>query len=351
MLNSETNLTSFEAVYYASPSPTSLKSLTLLALVFDKIYFPGVYIPTDGIDEDALVKQIQRSKSLGRHDLNTVNMINCMVSALNYKYLKEFCIFTGQFGGCGLLEDGTREVSNILEEMIYGPPPPNFTPTFPMGFSMGLAGDETASINGPSWITYPTNALIFSTRNQIPLINDNPALPIPSLGNADVKSNAKLLATILALESVKLALPNLKSLTPEQIVEFRHEFKEYIKPFRLSMLRLSSDLNGALHSGMELEDVQNEAKFLVETKVYPDLEELKEYLSTPSKPWYSRLFDNTKNIPELVVNLFTMPTSLVIAQLLSKISSTAVDIACEKLDRKYQTKQSGYAYLLKIGSM
>jgi len=42
---------SFDVVYYPHQVP-SFETLTLLSLVFDKIFFPGVYIPVEGIDED-----------------------------------------------------------------------------------------------------------------------------------------------------------------------------------------------------------------------------------------------------------------------------------------------------------
>jgi hypothetical protein len=44
------------------------------------------------------------------------------------------------------------------------------------------------------------------------------------------KDNAKLLAAILAIESVKVALPRLKPLTPRELREFRAETAEHVKP-------------------------------------------------------------------------------------------------------------------------
>jgi len=39
-----------EAVYYPHVIPSGVESLTLMGLVFDRIHFPGVYIPKDGYD-------------------------------------------------------------------------------------------------------------------------------------------------------------------------------------------------------------------------------------------------------------------------------------------------------------
>lgn len=69
-----------------------------------------------------------------------------MVFALHYKFLREFCVFTGKFGQCGTLEEGANEITMLLEKIIFGPPPPNFTPTPPMGFAKGLPGDKEAGL-------------------------------------------------------------------------------------------------------------------------------------------------------------------------------------------------------------
>lgn len=39
----------FEVVYYSAPVPNSLAALTMLSFVFDRIHFPGVYVPPVGM--------------------------------------------------------------------------------------------------------------------------------------------------------------------------------------------------------------------------------------------------------------------------------------------------------------
>lgn len=338
----------FDAVYYSQPVPFSFYTLTVLALVFDKIYFPGVYIPHSGVDEIETIKEINRVKSLGRIDIETAQLINCMVFSLYNKYLKDFCVFTGEFGYMGVLEEGAEELTMLLEELIFGPPPPNFHPTPSMGFAKDLPGDKEASVNGPSWISYPANALIYATKHGLPLINDNPNLPVPALGGVSPKNNAKILSTILALESVKLALPQLKELKPQEIMEFRYDTREYVKPFRLAMLRLSKELNAAINSEMEISEIEKEARFLVETTVYPELEELEKFITDPAKPWYKRVIDLAKTAPELVSNFFTMPKHLAIAKLLEKCVLTLTGLVEDELDKQSSSKARGFYYLLRI---
>ncbi len=88
----------FEAAYYSHPVPTSLESLTLLALVFDKLHFPGVYIPESGIDEVETRKEIDRIKKLGIREIDDIVLISSMEWVLQAKHLRDFLVFTGKYG-------------------------------------------------------------------------------------------------------------------------------------------------------------------------------------------------------------------------------------------------------------
>src|SRR5580698_8362287 len=72
-------LESFDAVYYSQQVPISAESLTILGLVFDRLIFPGVYLPTSSFDEEALKREIKRITSLGIPlSIEDVQMLNCM---------------------------------------------------------------------------------------------------------------------------------------------------------------------------------------------------------------------------------------------------------------------------------
>lgn len=69
---------SLEVVYYAGPIPSGPAALTLMGLVFDKIHFPNVYLPTEGYDIDEVKKEAQRIADLGRRDYNTAVLVSAM---------------------------------------------------------------------------------------------------------------------------------------------------------------------------------------------------------------------------------------------------------------------------------
>jgi hypothetical protein len=338
----------FEAVFYSEPVPSSLKTLTLMGLIFDRVHFPGVYIPTDGIDEDAVTREIERLTNLPtRHDrIGSAQMINCMVYALGARHLQKFCVFTGRPGYPGLLEPGAEDLLKEFEQLIYGPPPPGFSPTYRLGFAKGLPGDDEAAVNGPSWLSYPPNALLYAARTGMVLINDNAALPF--LSGGDVRSNARVLSTAMALESVRLVLPNVRALQFEELAEFREQTRSIVVPFRIAMLKLSRKLNDAIVSDATLDDVQKEAAFLAQTTVLPSLEELRAELMVPTRPWYRRIVDFAKDVPELVGNYATVPAPLATARVLAAIGGILADVRNDQLERQGIVKRGPYHYLLKV---
>lgn len=336
------------AVFYSEPVPPSLRTLTLLALVFDRVYFPGVYIPSSGLDENATKAEIQRISSLGTKDQYDAQLLNCMVYALNARHLADSCDFTGEYGGAGKLEDATEQLTKEFEELYFGPPREDFVPVYRMGFAKSLPGDERAAINGPSWLSYPPNALLFASSRGLVLVNDDPSLPVPGIGGTSLKSDAQVLATIMAFESIRLVLPNLNALSFEEIAEFREQTKEIVKPFRLAMLSMSKELNSAILSDASLSDVHREAKFLAETTVLPKVEELRRIIEEPARPWYRRVVDVTKRLPELVGNFATMPNTLATAKVLAALAEIFADLRDEQLEKQGLVKCGAYHYLLKI---
>jgi hypothetical protein len=339
-----------DAVYYSGPSPMSLRALTLLGLVFDRLIFPAVYVPDGDVDLDATAKELERIYALPKRTIDNIHMVNLMVLALNAEHLKDFCVFTGecQWGRAGVMEPGAKELAFELERAIYGPPSKNFMPMVSEGFAKGLPGGEKAAINGPSWITYPANALLYASKNGYVLVNDNPSIPILNVGGADLKANAKQLATIMALESVKFVLPNIRPMSIPELAAFRAETKDLVQPFRRAMLRLSKDLNAAILSDASLSDVKKEARFIVETTVAPELEQLKADLARPSQPWYRRIVDLTTAMPEIVGGFATLPTELAVAKALAKATKILADIRDSQLEHEGIGKRGGFHYLLRI---
>jgi hypothetical protein len=188
---------------------------------------------------------------------------------------------------------------------------------------------------------------VYASKRQLVLINDDPSLPILGVPT-DARSSANLLSTALALEAVALTLPPLPDLTFEQIAELRALTRDDIKSFRRAMLRLSKELNVALLSDSPLQDVHRHARFLIETTVLPELEEIKELLARPGQPWHRRAMNVAKTVPELVGNFATLPIPMAIAKLLASIGSILADVRDEQLTASGVAKRGGIHFLLRL---
>jgi hypothetical protein len=171
---------------------------------------------------------------------------------------------------------------------------------------------------------------------------------MPGIGGADLKANAKQLATMMALESINFVLPNIRPLSLPELAAFRAETKNLVQPFRQAMLRLSKDLNAAILSDASLSDVKKEARFIAETTVAPELEQLKADLARPSRPWYRRVVDLATATPEIIGAFATMPTGLAIAKALAKATKILADIRDSRLEHEGIGKRGGFHYLLRI---
>ena len=256
-------------------------------------------------------------------------------------------MFSGEpsqiFGGVNDQELG--QLVKALNEEIFGPPKQGFIPVFESGSHKGLPGGD-ATLDYPGMLHYPANAIVYSARMGIPLVNDNPSLPVPGLGGVEAKHNAKLLASILALECVSFALPNVRPLSPEELVAARDELKPYLQPFRSAVMKLTKDLNLAISHDADSEEITKAAQFLVQTDIAPALAELSDEISKPTRGWVNRGFDIVKQIPELASAYATMPPSLATAKALAAVGGLFVDLR-EKGARR-DAARSGMYYLLRM---
>lgn len=337
---------SLEVVYYPGPIPSGPATLTLMGLLFDKIHFPNVYLPSEGYDIDEVKKEAERIAGLGIRDYNTAVLVGALRFLPLAGELKEFCYFSGRDGQVfGNVDKGANELVKALDEKIFGPPQPNSHPIYETGHHKALPGGEQY-IDYPGSLYYPANAIVYASTKGIPLVNDNPGLPVPALGGTAAKDNVKLLTTILALECANLVLPKIRVLQPQEILEMRDDLSKYLRPFRLSLLRLTGELNRAISNTSTNDEILSAARFLVETEVQPSLIELKAAIEAPSKRWYNRAFDVAKQVPELATSFATLPTNVAIAKVLAALGAILVDMQSEEAEKR--ASRSGMYYLLKL---
>jgi hypothetical protein len=335
-----------EAVYLSAPIPRNLAVLTAMGAIFDKVYFPGVYLPKEGFDVGELDKEITRLKALPQ-DYDRQLLLGILGLTKHAKTLAGFCEFTADPDDVfGTKSEPPQQLVRAIYDAIHGPPREGFTPMFDSGHSKGLpGGDET--VNYPGNHHYLARAIIHSGKTGIPLLNDIPGLKLPGMLDAAPQDDAKLLAGILAVECTRIALPPTPLLRPEDIVEFREANAHLLRGFRRSMLRYAADLNSKIKD-ITLEEFEAKTKFFIETQIIPSMDELNATMNDPARPWHKRAIDALKIIPQ-VGGAFLAGGGA--AALTKAITATAAQFFVEvaaKGDKKEALKRSGLTYLLRL---
>ena len=267
--------------------------------------------------------------------------------AKHARTLEGFCVFTNTREDPFEASDaipGTM-VADIANA-IHGAPPKGFVPTFSTNYHKGLPG-------GNEHVTYPGNyhylagAILESSRRGVPLLNDEPSLPIPGLEQSTPHDKAKVLSAILAIECTKLVLPPTPVLRPEDIMEFREANAGLLRGFRKSMFRYAADLNGKI-SGLSIEDFEHKTRFFIETEIVPAMDDLRNTLNDPARPWHKRAVEAVKVIPSIAGAYFTGGTSAVLIKVLTAYAAQFfVEIAAHG-DKQEALKRSGLYYLLQL---
>jgi hypothetical protein len=338
-----------EAVYYSAPIPRSQAVLTVLGAVFDKVYFPGVYIPKGGFDEAALDKEIQRLQSLPgvAQDYDTRLLIGVLRLAKYARALDGFCEFTGDrenpFKASGELP--TQLITSVVNA-IHGPPKEAFIPVIRTNNHKALEGGDE-HVTYPGDYHYLAGALLESSARGIPLLNDVHGLSIPGFEATNPENKAKLLSAILAVECTKMVLPPTPVMTVPDIVEFRSENAKLLRRFRHSVLKYAAELNSHI-AGLSVKDFEAKTRFFVESRIVPDMDELRMAMNDPGQPWYKRAVAAAKVLPSIAGAYFAGNPSAALIKALSACASPILTEVVARGEKKEALKRSGLYYLLRL---
>jgi hypothetical protein len=335
-----------EGIYYSAVVPRDPAILTLMGLVFDKVYFPNAYLPVDGFDAKELDKEIARLEQLPR-DFDTTQLIGILKFLKHVPTLQGFCEFqsdsSGMFGDARFSEEAILQIY----DSIYGPRPKGWMPMISSTHVKGLPGsDESVVCRGD--LHNLANAIYESARTGLPLINDVPGLPVFS-DVASPVSDSQALAGLLSVLCMKLLLPETPVLVPTDLMEFRDNSKRELRAFRRSMLAYAGELNEALNRHADEREIEKQARFFVETKIAPHLDELREIMSKRNLGWIGRsLF---KLVPTVAAGYLTGGNITAIATLLTGSATEFVTAYSSSRGAAKEAKKSGLYYLLRAESI
>jgi hypothetical protein len=336
----------FDVVYYPQLAIGNPQTLTILALICDHIWLPGVHLPSDVVPVSAIE---ERLRGMGAYERDPAKKRMWKVLhdfAEPRRILKEVFILTGEFGYAGNTEPEAQELAQAIERAYFGPPPPGFVPSIESGFAIGLE-DHGDSIAGPGIFSYPANAVIVALKRGLPLVTDNPYMPVPP-APAGSMHDAHALAFALAVEAVTLALPPIRAVHPERILEARHGLRNELVPFRARMFELAADLREAIMSQSPNSDLQREARFLVKTRILPTLQVLKARLEDRHGRWREWLVDLTMAAPEIAHYFSSMDPATATGKSIGRVMAVIDKIRGKEGQQIKEARAMGLTFLLKL---
>ncbi len=125
------------------------------------------------------------------------------------------------------------------------------------------------------------NSMTVTLENQERTTNILESGAIPIFGKHHIRQQmqadkypSKFLTSLLAMKSIDLVLPPIKSVEPEIILQARYNLREYLPLFWAEMLRFSQKFKHSLTPGTSIDDVIIESNDFVDVHIRPIIIEI-----------------------------------------------------------------------------
>jgi len=167
-----------ECVYYPGPVPSDSAVLTVLCLVFDKIHFPGVYLPKGDYDKELLNQEIRRLAGLesggSRYDRNNlIGILKFLECRLPLDGILEYPSSRDSIFGSSKNQEMQNEEGRLARAIYDGnyPRRENFEPMFDAASIKGLPGSDEAVVHMGDFY-YQAGAITYAAENRLPLLDN-----------------------------------------------------------------------------------------------------------------------------------------------------------------------------------
>lgn len=342
-----TNLHSFvtaadnwETIYYPNPIPLSSRCFLSMALLFDRVHVPGVSLPLVPDADDERRELLTWSHS----NPEFLAYRNLTLWAIEYPLVADF-IYLPDAGpqlpdlpsleapALQLLDDtyGSGTSGKVLAlNAIHG-----IMPDRAEGHGFAL-----------TWPLYQARALQYAAQTRLQFVSDDPLCvpplpPHPELGS----DRTKHLAQQLAVEAIKIVLPQFRSVELGQVAEFRSQVQPLIRPFRTEMVKLTADLTAAITVGSTDDELRGLCRALVESRIAPALTDLARQLRDPATPFRKVMIDFSE--AAVAAASSTLSPALTVGWALLRGAKIASEYVSAYQDKEGKRK-SGLGYLLAI---
>ncbi len=181
----------------------------------------------------------------------------------------------------------------------------------------------------------------------VPILG-NPYLQLKDLKSQVFKQSALSLASLLAVKSLNLILPQTKPAQSEVILEARERLKDYLLPFWASMLSLAGTYKSLLSQNISIHDFENECDNIVDTTVRPKLIDIKQKMLKERKNWFYRVITPAINGVKVFAAKPPLTTTDIITSSISAGANVALDIVKQSYALDSTSKQAGLTFLIEL---
>ena len=263
----------WEAVYYPNPVPLCSRSLLSFALLFDRVHFPGVWIPRETRTETEKAE----IRAWTPCDPEQAAFQNLSLWSAEQPQLWDWVFLPDQI----VVKEGQRTQSDWDAPSLEAQARSLLDDTYGEGTSekavsvaalqslMPIGSDEFGY--ALTWPFYQARALDYAGSRSLPLLSDDPGAVPPFPLHPGSTLDTKALAQQLAVQALSLVLPPMRSVEPATVPEFRSEVRPLVQPFRKEMVKMTADLSAAITAGASDRELTVLCKTIAESRVIPAL--------------------------------------------------------------------------------
>jgi len=168
------------------------------------------------------------------------------------------------------------------------------------------------------------------------------------LESIDTTMSTRSLASLLAMKSIQMFLPEVGALDPYEVLAARKKLSDNLSFFWAGMLRLSKNLKASIQSDVVPDTIFREAQELVDNEIMPAVIELKKQMELERKALFVRLLGPIQSLAKLFVGTATInPQLLAVAAL--DISGSASRQALRQVEAlSTDEKKRIFSFLLEL---
>ncbi|KFZ38947.1 hypothetical protein HR45_00655 [Shewanella mangrovi] len=341
----------FKALYMSDVAIQNGKSLTNMCIYFDEIHiFPPFYeLYVSNVIDSNMEKISQEDLSdnfVPQLKDSLDNILPPKIERMNSFTAKNNLLFEEiiKMDSPQILDIGKKYIDSFFRHDKS-----KYTDTFSEVFEKSGLGQIDA----------------FHYAMQKSAIDEHKMLPVSDIElsgylQIDKRNFTEQLSWMIADECMNLALPCANSIHPEEILEIREKLSQELLPFRMAMQSLVSNLMNEIINLKELnivgigtseiEDFHYAAKYLVKTKVEPELTSLSRKISLENGKLWRKVFGRTISWVPLVAKAFISPSPEIIYGALDKGGKDIEDLLL-KAQTASAVRQQGLNFLLNMQSI